>query len=119
MLSYNTLDIRQYDWLAYQALLLCRLYMMLRRQEHRLHPQAHPRPRPLLVLQPCQMLTVPTTPPATTPWCGTRSWSTCSPTISLGCCGPTSSLWALGRTLAVYPLGPCLFSFAVGYASLW
>jgi len=59
-------------------------------------PPPSPRPHPLQVLLTCQTPPVPTIPPATTPWNGTRSWSTSSSTTSLGCCGPTSSLSALG-----------------------
>ena len=59
-------------------------------------PPPSPRPHPLQVLLTCQTPPVPTIPPATTPWSGTRSWSICSFTISSGCCGPTNSLLVLG-----------------------
>ena len=73
----------------------------------------HPLPRhlqPPTQPQTSQMPSVPTTPTATMPSTGTRSWSTCSYTTSLVCCGPTSSSLALGEACCHVMSGPFMQS---------
>ena len=88
--------------------------MLLRRGALHL-PPPRPRPHRLQALPTCRMQSVLTTPAATIPLSGTKSWSTSSSTTSLACCGLISSLLPLGKraisnTPALSNSAVCLFA---------